>query len=331
MNIGDKVRMLHSSEEGIIIKLLDNNIIEVEIEDGFHIPVKKSEIVVISQEENRQFGKYKQAKEELKADKSDLKPTAQKGIFVAFIAINDKMYAYYLINNTDFDLPFQLGEEKNMNYKGLMAGVLKAKNSHKITELNIQEFENWSNYVFQFLFFSNGYHTLREAMTKKVRFRANTFFKSKGVAPVLNKEAYLMQIDQDEKILIAKIEPEIIAINPEKIKAEMFEKSNVLPDEPKIIIKKPAKEMDLHIENLSKDYEKMNSAEMIQLQLQVFEKSLENAIASGMNEIIFIHGVGNGKLRHEIHKRLSGNTDIQFFEDARREKFGYGATKVVFK
>jgi dsDNA-specific endonuclease/ATPase MutS2 len=50
-----------------------------------------------------------------------------------------------------------------------------------------------------------------------------------------------------------------------------------------------------------------------------------------MDEITFIHGVGNGIMRMEIHKRLSKNPQVQFFKDAMKEKFGYGATLVKLK
>ena len=53
MNIGDKVRMLHGTEEGIIRKIVDKRMVEVEIEDGFLIPVLKNEIVVIAPEEKK--------------------------------------------------------------------------------------------------------------------------------------------------------------------------------------------------------------------------------------------------------------------------------------
>ena len=66
-------------------------------------------------------------------------------------------------------------------------------------------------------------------------------------------------------------------------------------------------------------------------QLQTFEKALDAAIASGMNEITFIHGVGNGTLRHHIHKTISKHPQVRTFLDARKEKFGFGATEVVFK
>ncbi len=39
MNIGDRVRLIHGSEEGIVTKLLPHDTVEVEIEEGFKIPV----------------------------------------------------------------------------------------------------------------------------------------------------------------------------------------------------------------------------------------------------------------------------------------------------
>ena len=55
MNIGDKVRALHEDIEGYISKFLPNDIIEVEIEDGFGIPVHKKELVIVSSQEAEFF------------------------------------------------------------------------------------------------------------------------------------------------------------------------------------------------------------------------------------------------------------------------------------
>jgi dsDNA-specific endonuclease/ATPase MutS2 len=70
---------------------------------------------------------------------------------------------------------------------------------------------------------------------------------------------------------------------------------------------------------------------MLTTQLECFEKNLENAIAGNLAEITFIHGLGNGVLREEIHRRLSKHSGVEFFKDARKEKFGYGATLVRLK
>lgn len=348
MNIGDRVRLVHSSEEGIITKILDNKIIEVEIEDGFHIPVKMSEVAVVSQEEDIRFGKDRPNLKPQPTSESKDKVLAFKGIYTAFTAINDRAHSLYLINNTDFDMPFVVGTERGDRFQSLLAGVLKSRTHIKIAEVNIADLDTWATYIFQFLFHQIGFSTPREPFTRRIRYRPHSFFKSKAVAPLLNKEAYLIQLDSDEKLnpLTAEVTDSAVQQKPiqqkneqstqpkidvEKLKAGMFEKAVAEPQKPEVVITKPALEVDLHIETLTKNYAQMNASEMLQVQLANFEKSLENAIATGMRDIIFIHGVGNGTLRTEIHRRLSGHPAIKFFQDARKEKFGYGATSVTFK
>jgi dsDNA-specific endonuclease/ATPase MutS2 len=169
------------------------------------------------------------------------------------------------------------------------------------------------------LFYKEGNMPLREPLTKKIRFRANTFFKAKQPAPLLNKDAYLFQVDK-----------EVIQINPDKI-LDSIEASKVKESLAQKVITPPEPEVDLHIEKLTRDYNRMGNAEILQLQLQTFESKLENAIAAGMPQIIFIHGVGNGILRMEIHKRLGKNPNVSYFKDAMKEKFGYGATLAKIK
>ena len=55
MKIGDRVRLLHSTEEGVIRKIINNKTVDVEIDDGFLIPVLISELVQIDEEETRRF------------------------------------------------------------------------------------------------------------------------------------------------------------------------------------------------------------------------------------------------------------------------------------
>ena len=354
MNIGDRVRMLHGTEEGIISKI-NGNVIDVEIEDGFSIPVLKNEVVVIAKEEQKSFGNYKEAdtsQGRFAARPSSSETSAvfsSKGIYTAFVPVNDKVFSLYLVNNTDFDLPFTVGIEKNQNHQGLYAGLIRGRDSIKINQVDIKDFDEWGVYIFQILFAKRGYFTLRAPFVKKMRFRASTFFNSKATAPVLNKEAHLFQLDKDD--VSQTIDSQSIAeveqadsgkavekkkvekkLDPEKLKEQMFASNEPTPVVVKpTFVEAPEYEVDLHIETLTKDSGSMNSGEMLEMQLGTFESKLENAIASGMSEIIFIHGVGNGVLSKEIHKRLSKNKDIQYYEDARKEKFGYGATSVKFK
>ena len=75
----------------------------------------------------------------------------------------------------------------------------------------------------------------------------------------------------------------------------------------------------------------MPNEDILKVQMGFFEKNLENAVIGNERFITFIHGIGNGTLRHMIHKYLSQYPHIKYYEDAQKEKFGYGATKVFLK
>ena len=67
----------------------------------------------------------------------------------------------------------------------------------------------------------------------------------------------------------------------------------------------------------------MDNETILNIQLSEFNTCLESAVISGAEQITFIHGVGNGILRNKIHKILSQYPHIKYFEDAKKEKFGY--------
>lgn len=321
MNIGDRVRLIHSKEEGIITKLLKDNVVEVEIEDGFKLPVLKRELAVISSTENQFFRKSNVSTDEIKPTIKPSAVKAEKGIFLAFEQKNEKDMAVYVVNNTDFDLPFSLTLGSDKSQRGLIGGFLKAKTFQKSnTDLSMNEFDEWGTFNFQAFYYQNGFFTEKNAFIKKLRARANNFFNQKKKAPLIEKDLILFQLDA---------EPQSIAINPEELKEKMFENRSEAPISP--IVEKPNSTIDLHIETLSKDFMSMNNAQIITTQLKHFEQKLEQGIASGLDEMTFIHGVGNGVLRNEIQKKLSVHKNVAWFQDAQKEKFGYGATKIKIK
>lgn len=318
MNIGDKVRLLRGKEEGIITGFLDNKLLEIEIEDGFKIPVLKSEVVIVASEEALLLGN-KELKDENIPERKNL-PFSSAGLYIAYQEINDRILSLHLINNTDMEIPYSIGEETGDFIKGLSAGTLKGRTSIKITEYEIKDFEKWPFLHIQALFHGKGIYSLKEPLSKRLKFKASTFFKSKKKAPVIDKDAFLFQLDSDIKL-----------VDPETIKNRLLSNTGESTHDLNFKAKKPSGKVDLHIEQLSAGHAGMSNSEKLDLQLQVFEQELDNAIAYGLDEIIFIHGIGNGILRNEIHKKLSQNTHIKFFQDSMKEKFGYGATLVKIK
>lgn len=319
MHIGDKVRLLHGSEEGIITGFLPGNVIEVEIEMGFVIPVLKNEVVVVSKEEELHF----QRKPADKPDKTTLaqsKPEilAEKGIFFSFILINEQETALHLVNNTDYSLLYSVSEISDPNVNGLSEGIIEPKGFAKIKNFSLQNFERWPSFLLQALFHRQGYFAPREAFIKTLKFKASTFYKRKGKSPVIGKEGFIIQIDEETKPL---------RVDPEKLKESFYKPKaeNANPSRQKV------ETVDLHIESLIPDHSKLLNAEIIEIQLNAFRQAIDHAIASGQDEITFIHGVGKGALKEAIQKELSEMKNIRYFKDAMKEKFGYGATLVRIK
>ncbi len=323
MNIGDKVRFLHGQEQGIITRMIDKDLVEVEIEDGFQIPMLKKEIVVVAQEEGKYFKKQEAPAKE-RDEPFKPKTSIKQGIYLAFLPVNDKQLALYFINTLNFDLSYLIGEEQNGNFKGTAHGILSSQQSVKIREVLVSEFDQWPTWVMQLLFFHQGYYTLREPLVRKFRFKAATFFKNKRQAPLLDKPSFLFEVDASGLSEGGK------PIDINQVKEKML--SHTEEDKNRLLrLDRPAREVDLHIEKLTPDYDKMNNTEMLELQLKTFEDKLDSAIATGMEEITFVHGIGSGVLRTAIQKRLSKLKNIQYYQDTQRDKFGYGATLIRIK
>jgi hypothetical protein len=324
MNIGDKVRLIHSKEEGIITKFLKNDVIEVEIEAGFKLPVLRRELAVVSKAEEKAFKPQTNAIEPQIEKRKTTDVKADKGIFLAFLPLNDKVLSLHLINNTDWDLPFSLTTGSDKTHRGVLGGFLKARSVQSSPiDLSLKDFDEWGSFTFQAFYHTFGFFVERPTFIKKLRLRANTFFNQKKTAPLLQKETYLFQLDAEEipdaPLLINanELKEKMLAAKTEEISPKSFEK--------------PSPTIDLHIEKLTNNALAMSNVQMLELQLRTFESKFENAIASGMDEIVFIHGVGNGVLKQEIQRKLAGHKNVAWFEDAQKEKFGYGATRIKIK
>ena len=89
--------------------------------------------------------------------------------------------------------------------------------------------------------------------------------------------------------------------------------------------------IDLHIEKLLDDWKHLSNYEIISLQLKTFEKYFDLAVAHHQHSLIVIHGVGEGRLRDEIHDILRMKKEVKSFVNQYHHRFGYGATEIYFQ
>jgi len=87
-------------------------------------------------------------------------------------------------------------------------------------------------------------------------------------------------------------------------------------------------EVDLHFHELVEDMSGLKDRTKLDIQLNHFERMMKIAIEQRIRRVVFIHGVGQGVLRHQIRSRLDMYYPNCSVRDANPREYGYGATEV---
>jgi Smr domain len=87
-------------------------------------------------------------------------------------------------------------------------------------------------------------------------------------------------------------------------------------------------EVDLHIHELLDKHNHLSNGEIVQIQLEHFERTLRLAEEKKIPRVVFIHGIGQGVLRAEIRKILHNYYPHCTFMDGPYNEYGFGATEV---
>ena len=310
--IGDYVRFIDEKREGYITKEIDDQTVGVTDTDGFEIPVAKGNLTYV----HGHHANAATANNAMPSQQVDEK-FVEDGVYLA-VAEDSKasVVAHFtLVNRTSYQLLLTLKTEKAGIYKGEFAGVIQPKSSVQVYTANLGDLDNWPNFTFQTLFFASSNVKPKAPLLLEKRFKSKDFSGSKNQITEINKYGWLVRLDEPALVIDAK-----------KLKESFFSQQ---VEKPKVA--KPGQEVDLHIERLRDDHHFLSQTEILNAQLEIFQKTLDAAIVHQMSSIVIIHGVGNGTLRDQIHKTISKHPQVRTFMDAKKEKFGYGATEVIFK
>jgi len=309
MKIGDKVRMLHGNEEGTIRKVSGRRV-EIEIEDGFLIPAMKNELVVIHSSEKTFF---EESTTTVPENNEESNQDSDQAPFIAMLPQNDQEMILHLVNPSRGSFLVHVDAEKEGQVKTLFANQLPKKQWAQLDRFKLKDLSTWPILNVFILPIHESFENKSPIISSTLKFKAKVFSKSTVEIPLLKQKGYLFEIFREEKELdIHSLNAELNQWNPTAIQQ----------------VKPPSSRVDLHIEELVEKPDQLSNSEMLRIQLETFEQNLNQAISSGLDEITFVHGIGNGVLRKEIHKRLSEIKNIKYFKDTQKDRWGYGATLV---
>ena len=341
---GDRVKFLNDVGGGIVTRV-DKRYVYVENEDGFEVPSAASQLLR-AEFSPEASSKIDFAGEKLSADETqeatattapidyiDLtdepdEPDFDISVNVLLAVVQSKNsgqteYDIYLVNDCTYNIMYVAAMTKDAAYRGIQAGTLENNATIHLTTIAGEDLKSISSLHFDILFYKKGNYLPHEPMRYKLEI--DEFYLTDPVNHV--KNVYF-----DEKALFFNISEEHLMNEIENFASELEEQKKQV-DEPVEIPQKKVKtsdmeEVDLHIEELVENPKSLNPTQMLDIQMGRFTISLEGAINSDTKRIVFIHGVGNGRLRLEIQRTLDKKYPNLRYQDASFKEYGFGATLV---
>lgn len=341
---GTKVRLRHSDDEGVVLALLDNGMVNVLLKgSGIEIPVfpEALEAIYDSQKTKAKVVPGKQPKPsstpapaQIDSQYTILK---SKGIQLAFEPIfqGDEVpekYLVYLINDTDSDIIYQVSLTIAGEQELSETGKLNKVSLVQIGDIFYDELSDNPSFHFDCRRITTDGTGAQHLKTLKIK--PKQFFRKIATAPILNKKVHLYTIFDNLKAQRKDQLGEDLKTYTQKNSQPLVKRpmpgggSKWVPDVKAKAAFKP--ELDLHIDALLDDHELLNKGEILQIQIKAFEKYIEEALKLGVDRVFIIHGVGAGKLKNIIATKLIQMRFIKTFKNEYHAKYGFGATEVIF-
>jgi hypothetical protein len=320
LRIGDKVRFLNEVGEGMVTRFKNNNTVFVALQDGFEIPYPVKELVPVHTE--LIVGK------DIQNIDIDSWGTTSETLYFVIEPDHELNYNIYLFNSTSYNVMYTYAIKDNDFYQVIKHAETGPFQKVLLKQAKPMYFSEYPYHKIECIFYKSGSFKSQNPVTEILNLGLDKLkqaitvqhdeFKNPVYGFVL-KEDFIGNKNIEKKIVLPGIE---FMKNFKDMKPKQkISKSN------KSYLRSLEKEVDLHIEELIEQTRGLSNFEMLSIQMERFETELDEAIAKNMKKIVFIHGVGNGRLKQEIISVLRHIKGISF-HDASYKDYGYGATQV---
>lgn len=325
LRIGDKVRFLNEVGEGVVSRIKDQTSVYVEMHDGFEIPFLIKELVPIHTE--LIINKY--------AENIELDADAQLNDAIYFVIEPDHElqslisdYKVYLFNASSFNVVYTYSIKDDAYFQTLKHGEVGAYQKIFLKNVKLKFFDEFNFHKIECLFYKNTHYKAQIPVSVVLNVSPKIISKTDKVKHDEFKHSVYTFLLKDDFIYKEEIVQELSLIEISKLEALKEFKSNTkISKSSKEFLKSLELEVDLHIEELIENVKGLSNIEMLNIQIEKFEKTMDKAFENNLKKIVFIHGVGNGRLKAEIINRLQHIKGITF-HDASHKEYGFGATQV---
>lgn len=344
-SINQRVKFLNEKGGGIVVKILDDEMVLVQTQDGFEFPHPVKELIADSQQnpqtlfatsqQNSAITQQPQPltfEQKIKIDVTEQikKDNEEVNIYIAAILDsfqNPKEVDFHIVNDSNWNILYSVFFKTEKKYQPIPGSISPNYIEHLIT-YSIQNSYKIKEIAVSLIFFRPEPYDLKTPAFKNFNIVPNFFATQKYYLPndFFEQKAILMTILEEnpmkqalESIQISEIDKVKQKKDNQKLNKSKTYESNKKTD---------MLEIDLHINELIDDTTGLDAKTMLDFQMKKFEEQLNAAKKKQyIRKIVFIHGKGNGRLKLEIRNYLERNG--YRYQDASFQKYGFGATMVI--
>lgn len=259
--------------------------------------------------------------------------------YLAFVPVDikkvtDTEFDTYLVNDSNYYLHYTYLSAENNSWTVRAEGVLEPNTKEYIEEFTLREVNALSRVCIQMIAFKREKpFSLKQPVSVMLRIDQVKFYKLHVFQPndFFEQPALLYTIIEDDKPARS------IDIDANSLKQEMYATADDKERLTQLSTRTPRKGLeeaeviDLHAEKLLDNTGGMSSADILNYQLDHFRRIMKEHRHEKGKKIIFIHGKGEGVLRHAIIHELVYRYRPCTYQDASFQEYGYGATQVIIK
>ncbi len=355
MKIGDKVRFLSEIGGGKVAGFQGKDIVLVEDEDGFEVPMQISEVVVIGEEnydtqhvvEVKQQGtkKVEEPKEVEPADRPitfKALPEERKGgerlsAYLAFVPMNAKeltqtRFEAYFVNDSNYYMRFTYLSSEGNSWHLRSTAEVEPNTKLFIEEFGRESLNELERVAVQILPYKREKNfLLKPAVDVQLRIDGVKFYKLHSFqdSAFFEQPALVYTLIENDKAL------KPLYVDAQQLKEDLYRKKDA-PRQERPLVQPARKEggpivVDLHADEVLETTQGMSSADILNYQLDIFRKTLNEHAKKKGTKIVFIHGKGEGVLRQALINDLRYRFKNYTYQDASFQEYGYGATQVTIK
>ena len=361
MKVGDKVRFLFETGGGIVKGFQGKDIALVEDENGFSIPMLIRECVVIDtneynfekksvapkKEEPKKYSKSVSAFLRDSDDEDDdfepqvtYRPMERRegeklNVALAFVPVDIKqisttIFEAYIVNDSNYYLSYLYASPSAGGMKLRSQGIIEPNTKLFIEEFGREQLNELERVNIQLFAFKEEKNYLKKpAVDVELRIDTVKFYKLHTFStdsPFFEEPALVYDVVRDDRPVRQ------VFVEADELKEALMKKKSEdnRPNRSPQPARKQKADNTIEVDLLD-NTNGLSNSDMLNYQLDVFRKTMDEYRNKKNQRLVFIHGKGEGVLRSALLKELKRKYGSCISQDASFREYGFGALLVIIK